>query len=229
MNTSTAVDKNVSGTRPRAKETPVPLPFQTPGEEIANSVIHGIGALLSVAALVLLVLRGRNAWEVVSYALYGSTMILLFLASTLYHAMVDERAKRVFQVFDHGAIYLLIAGTYTPFCLGPLRGPWGWTIFGFEWGLAIIGITLYAIGLKALKKVEVAVYILMGWVVVAGWMPLSRAVPRISLYLLIAGGLFYTVGTYWYSQKVKRGTHVTWHVFVFAGAFAHFWSIWYLS
>jgi hemolysin III len=183
---------------------------------------------LAVAALVLLVLRGRDAWEVVSYSLYGSTMILLFLASTIYHALTHEGAKRVFQVFDHGAIYLLIAGTYTPFCLGPCAAP-GLDAVRDRVGLAIVGITLYAVGIKALKKVEVAVYILMGWAIVAGWTPLTGALPRISLYWLIAGGVFYTAGTFWYRQKIKRGTHVTWHVFVLAGAVAHFWAVWTLS
>lgn len=206
-----------------------PLPFQTPGEEIANSIIHGIGALLAIAALVLLVVRGRDAWEVVSYAIFGASMILLFLASTFYHALTNERAKQVFRVFDHSAIYLLIAGTYTPFCLVPLRGPWGWTLFGIEWGLAVAGIVLYALDIKALKKIEVAVYILMGWAIVVGWMPLVKSISATSLYWLIAGGLCYTAGTFWYRQKIKRGTHVTWHVFVFAGAFAHFWAIWTLS
>jgi hemolysin III len=229
MNTASSAPQGGLGARARAKRSSVPLPFQTPGEEIANSVIHGVGALLSVAALVLLVLKARDAWEVASYAVYGSTLILLFSASTLYHAIVPERAKRVFQVFDHGAIYLLIAGTYTPFCLGPLRGPWGWTIFGVEWVLAATGIALYAAGVKALKKIEVAVYILMGWAVVAGWFPLVQALPRSSLYLMVAGGIFYTMGTYWYRQKIKRGAHVVWHAFVFAGALAHFWAVWALS
>ncbi len=213
---------------PRKKKLP-PLPFQTPGEEIANAVIHGIGALLSVAALTLLVLRGTDSWAVVSFAIYGASLILLFTASTLYHALTHEGAKRVFQVFDHGAIYLLIAGTYTPFCLVPLRGAWGWTLFGIEWGLAILGITLYAVGVKALKKIEVAVYILMGWCIVVGWTPLYRSVSGATLFWLIAGGVFYTAGTFWYRQKIKRGTHVTWHVFVLAGAVAHFWAIWSLS
>jgi hemolysin III len=213
---------------PRKKKLP-PLPFQTPGEEIANAVIHGIGALLSVAALTLLVLRGSDSWAVVSFAIYGASLILLFAASTLYHALTHGGAKRVFQVFDHGAIYLLIAGTYTPFCLVPLRGAWGWTLFGIEWGLAILGITLYAVGVKALKKIEVAVYILMGWCIVVGWTPLYRSVSGATLFWLIAGGVFYTAGTFWYRQKIKRGTHVTWHVFVLAGAVAHFWAIWSLS
>ncbi len=225
MNSSSALKR---GTAP-SKAAPIPLPFQTPGEEIANSIIHGLGVLLAIAALVLLVVRGRDAWEVVSYAIFGSSMILLFLASTLYHALTHEGAKRVFRVFDHGAIYLLIAGTYTPFCLVPLRGAWGWTLFGVEWGLAITGIVLYAVGIKALKKVEVAVYILMGWAIVLGWLPLVRSISGISLFWLVAGGVAYTLGTIWYRQKIKRGTHVTWHVFVLAGAVAHFWAVWTLS
>lgn len=213
------------------------LPFQTPGEEIANSILHGVGALLSVSALVLLVLRGNglfggrgpDPWAIVSYAVYGASLIILFAASTIYHALSEERGKRVFQVFDHGAIYLLIAGTYTPFCLVPLRGPWGWTLFGIEWGLALTGIVLYAIGIKSLKKVEVAVYILMGWAIVVGWLPLTRALSSWAIGWLLAGGVLYTLGTIWYRQKIRRGTHVTWHAFVLAGAVAHFWSIWSIS
>ncbi len=214
-----------------------PLPFQTPGEEIANSVLHGIGALLAVAGLTLLLLRGNGLYGgsespprvIVSYAIYGATLILLFLSSTLYHALTSERAKQIFRVFDHSAIYVLIAGTYTPFCLGPLSGPWGWTLFGLEWGLALLGITLYAIGLKVLKKVEVAVYILMGWAVVMGWGPLSRTLKTESLVLLIAGGLFYTAGTIWYGKKAKRWTHVIWHIFVLAGAVTHWFAVYLQS
>lgn len=214
---------------PRKKNKQTPLPFQTPGEEIANAIIHGVGALMSIAALTLLVIRGKDAWTIVSCALYGASLILLFTASTIYHALTNERAKQVFRVFDHGAIYLLIAGTYTPFCLIALRGPWGWTLFGIEWGLAVLGITLYAVGLKALKKVEVTVYILMGWCIVLGWMPLVRSISGVTLFWLIAGGVLYTAGTYWYRQKVRRGTHVTWHVFVLGGALAHFFSVWSLG
>ena len=214
-----------------------PLPFQTPGEEIANSILHGLGALLAVAGLVLLVLRGNGrlggrgaeARAITAYAIYGASMVILFLASTLYHAIQHEGTKRVLRVLDHGAIYILIAGTYTPFCLVALNGTWGWTLFGVEWGLAAIGITLYAIGVEALKKIEVAVYILMGWAIVFGWKALMRSLPAPSLLLLIAGGVSYTLGTVWYRQKVRRGTHVTWHAFVLAGAVAHWWAVWLIS
>jgi hemolysin III len=214
-----------------------PLPFQTPGEEIANSILHGIGGLLAIAGLVLLSLRangllggkGGGALAVSSYVIYTASLICMFLASTLYHAMQHEKTKQIFRIIDHSAIYLLIAGTYTPYCLTVLNGPFGWVLFGAEWGLAMIGITLYAINYKPLKKIEVVVYILMGWAIVIGWSPLYRALPRLSLILLVAGGVAYTLGTIWYAQKVRRGTHVTWHVFVLAGAVCHWFSIWFMS
>ncbi len=215
------------------RRVPAPLPFQTPGEEIANAVIHGLGALAAVAALVILVLRatgrlggsGGGALAITSFTIYTGSMIVMFTASTIYHALTHEGAKRVFQVLDHAAIYLLIAGTYTPFCLVALRGAWGWTLFGIEWGLAIVGIVLYAVGLKQLKKVEVAVYILMGWAIVVGWSPLFRSISSFSLFWLIAGGLAYTAGTVFYGQKVRRGTHVVWHLFVLAGAVFHWFAV----
>lgn len=214
-----------------------PLPFQTPGEEIANAILHGIGALLAIAGLVLLTLRanemlggkGGGVLATSSYVIYTASLISMFLASTLYHAIQHETAKQVFRILDHSAIYLLIAGTYTPFCLSVLKGPFGWTLFGIEWGLAILGIIFYAVNFKFLKKIEVLVYVLMGWAIVAGWSSLNKVIPWISLILLIAGGIAYTLGTIWYAQKIRRGAHVTWHVFVLAGAVCHWWSIWFLS
>jgi hemolysin III len=153
----------------------------------------------------------------------------MFLASTLYHAIQHRTAKQVFRILDHSAIYLLIAGTYTPFCLTIIKGAFGWTLFGIEWGLALLGIVLYAVNYKPLKKIEVAVYILMGWAVVVAWKPLHNAIPRTSLILMVAGGIAYTLGTIWYAQKKRRGTHVTWHVFVLAGAICHWFSIWFMS
>jgi hemolysin III len=219
------------------RKTPTPLPFQTPGEEIANSILHGIGALLAITGLVMLILRGKgllggrgaDSRALAAYAIYGASMIILFLASTLYHAIQHEGTKRVLRVLDHGAIYILIAGTYTPFCLVSLSGVWGWSLFAAEWGLAVLGITLYAIGVEALKKIEVVVYILMGWAIVLGWNSLIRSVPLPGIVLLISGGLSYTLGTLWYRQKIRRGTHVTWHVFVLVGAIAHWWAIWFIS
>ncbi|MDR1908922.1 MAG: hemolysin III family protein [Spirochaetaceae bacterium] len=213
------------------------LPFQTTGEEIANSVLHGLGVILSAAGFTLLALRAEGhiggfpggGMAKAGYLIYTATMLVMFLASTLYHAVQHQGAKRVLRVLDHSAIYLLIAGTYTPFCLVALRGVWGWAFLGAEWALAAAGITLYAVNWKFLKKAELAVYILMGWAIVAGWGPLSRALSRECLIFLIAGGAAYTLGTFFYSRHGKRGAHVAWHVFVLAGATLHWRSIWLMS
>jgi hemolysin III len=214
----------------KGRKIPSPLPFQTPGEEIANAVLHGIGAALGTAGLVLLILRagkGESVLRITACAIYGSSMIFMFLASTLYHALQHDGAKRVLRVLDHGAIYLLIAGTYTPYCLICLRGSLGWTYFGLEWGLAAAGISLYAAGLKIIKKIELGIYLLMGWSIVGG-MPqlLERAAPAV-LGFMAAGGLAYTLGTIWYSRR-RRLSHVIWHVFVLAGAVFHWFSVWFL-
>jgi hemolysin III len=214
---------------------PRPLPFQTPGEEIANSILHGLGALLSVAGLTALILKstgqagsGGDSLARAAYGVFAVAMAVMFLASTFYHAIQHEGAKRVFRVLDHGAIYLLIAGTYTPFCLLGIKGALGWAFLGLEWALAATGITLYAVNWKFIKKTELAVYILMGWAIVALWIPLSRALPRPSLILLVAGGVFYTLGTIWYSRPQRRGAHVAWHAFVLGGAACHWGSVWFL-
>jgi hemolysin III len=216
---------------------PPPLPFQTPGEEIANSILHGLGGGLSIAGLALLLARangltggkGGDGVAIASYALFMATMLSMFLASTLYHAISHEGAKRVFRVLDHSAIYLLIAGTYTPFCLLAIQGALGWAFFGGEWALAAAGITLFSIGNKAIKKVEVFVYILMGWAIVLGSFRLFRTIPVLSAVFLFAGGFAYTVGALFYMQKHKRGSHVVWHIFVLAGAFCHWESVWLMS
>jgi hemolysin III len=208
------------------------LPFQTLGEEIANSILHGLGAMLGVAGLVLLVLRGNGylggsyngAKAVIAYVVFAAAMICMFLVSTLYHAIQHTETKRIFRIFDHMAIYLFIAGTYTPLCLLALKGAWGWAIFGVVWGLAVLGIVLYSVNCRFLKKIELMVYILMGWVILAGAIPLVKAVSLPSIIFLATGGVLYTTGTFWY----RRHAHVTWHVFVLAGAFCHYWSIWLL-
>jgi hemolysin III len=212
---------------------PRPLPFQTPGEETANSVLHGLGALLAAAGFAALVMRpdagGGDGPARAACAVFAAAMTVMFLASTLYHAIQHEGAKRVFRTLDHGAIYLLIAGTYTPFCLLGIKGALGWTFLVFEWTLAAAGITLYAVNWKFLKKAELAAHIFMGWAVAALWVPLSRALPRLSLILLAAGGVFYTLGTFWYSRPQRRGAHVVWHVFVLGGAACHWGSVWFLG
>jgi hemolysin III len=212
------------------------LPFQTLGEEIANSVLHGLGALLAVAGLVLMVLRGNGyldidaagAKTVAAYVIFTAAMLCMFLASTLYHAIQHKGAKRIFRILDHSAIYLFIAGSYTPYCLVGLQGALGWAIFGAEWALAAAGITLHAANYRPLKKLELAVYLLMGWAIVIATVPLVRSISRLSLVMLAAGGAAYTLGALFYRKHETRGAHVTWHVFVLAGAICHWLSIWWL-
>lgn len=222
---------------------PAPLPFQTPGEEIANAILHGLGVLLAIAGLVLLTFRahgflgGRgpssdsagSALAISSYVIFTVTMIIMFLSSTLYHAIQAEGAKRIFRILDHSAIYLLIAGTYTPFSLLGFQGSLGWVYFGIEWGLAALGIIFYALNFKFIKKIEVIVYILMGWALIMGFPRLYRSIPGITTLFLGIGGVAYTLGTLWYSRGSRRGAHVVWHVFVLIGAVCHWWSIWFMS
>jgi hemolysin III len=208
---------------------PAPLPFQTPAEEIANAVLHGIGALLASAGLVLFCVAGGGALAVTSHIIFAVSMIAMFLASTLYHAIQAEAAKRIFRIIDHSAIYLLIAGTYTPYSLLGFRGALGWTYFGVEWGLAAVGITLYAANVKFIKRIELVVYILMGWACVFGMVRLVRSMSQASTLFLILGGAAYTLGTIWYSRRTRRNSHVIWHAFVLAGAVLHWWSIWFLK
>ncbi|MDR0403404.1 MAG: hemolysin III family protein [Treponema sp.] len=211
---------------------------QTLDEEIANSILHGTGVLLGILGLVFLVQRARGLFGgkglsgggVAVCVIFAAAMILMFLASTLYHALQSPGVKKIFRIFDHQAIYLFIAGTYTPFCLLGLKGAWGWTLFGFEWALAITGIVLYALNCRFVKKAELAIFILMGWAILAGFVPLVKAISPKSLVLLFSGGAAYTAGTFWYKAgKTVRGTHVVWHVFVLAGAVCHFWAVWFLS
>jgi hemolysin III len=228
----------VSGSLPgRLMKIPTPLPFQTPGEEIANSILHGLGILLAIAGLVLLALRSNGylggtaagPLAVTCYVIYSAMLILMFLASTLYHAIQHEGAKRVFQVIDHSAVYLLIAGTYTPYCLLGLGGAWGWVYFGFEWGLAIAGVVLYSSKWKPMRRVELVVYILMGWAIVFGFYRLRSRIDPVSLLLLIGGGVVYTLGTFWYRRRHRRLSHVIWHIHVVGAAVCHWLSLWFMS
>jgi hemolysin III len=206
----------------------------TAGEETAHSILHGFGALAAAAGLVFIFLRNifGAGWEnpsgLASCVIFAAAMVLMFLISTLYHA-IQGKAKRVLRVLDHSVIYIFIAGTYTPMCLYGLKGAWGRSLFFIEWGLAAIGITLYALNLKIIKKIEVIVYILMGWAIIAGWVPLIRSIPLISVVLLISGGVAYTTGTFFYRKKSIRGTHIVWHVFVLIGAACHWFAVWFLK
>ncbi len=197
-------------------------------EEIANSLTHGIGALLAVAGLVVMTVYASlygDAWHVTSAAIYGSTMVLLYLASTLYHAIQSPRAKQFLRGCDHSAIYLLIAGTYTPFALVSLRGPWGWTLFGIVWGLALFGVFAQGGFLRRHGVLRVLLYLAMGWVVVIAAKPLLSNLESGALWLLALGGLCYTAGIRFYASKSIPFAHAIWHLFVLAGTMLHFFAV----
>ena len=202
---------------------------QSLGEEIANAVTHGAGLLAAIAALPVLVLAAagrRDAWQLVGGAVYGVTLVLLYLASTLYHALPVSRAKRVFRVLDHAAIYLLIAGTYTPFALGPLRGPWGWALLGTIWTLALLGIVAkLTLGFRY-PRLSTVFYAGMGWLAVLMVRPLLAHVSPAGIAWLLAGGLCYTGGIAFYATDTRlRYGHALWHVFVVAGSVCHFCAV----
>jgi hemolysin III len=197
-------------------------------EEIAHSAIHGLGVALSVAGLIALVLTARRTgdrWDVAASAVYGFTLILLYLTSTLYHGVPHPGAKRILRVLDHSAIYLLIAGTYTPLTLVSLRGPWGWTLFGLVWGLAILGITLKVAAMGRFRALSIVLYLCMGWLVVIALGPLTAAVAHGGLVLLVLGGLAYTSGVLFYLWRRLPYHHAVWHAFVLAGSVLHFFAI----
>ncbi len=197
---------------------------QSVGEEIANSVTHGCGlaAALTGGPVLILVARHRDAWYVVGAAVFVATLVLLYAASTIYHALPPSRGKRVMRFFDHGAIYLLIAGTYTPFTLGVLRGGWGWTLFGIIWTLAIGGLVFKStIGFR-FRRLSTCLYLAMGWVCLIAIGPLVAALPARVLAWLVAGGLFYSGGTAFYAARRLRYGHAVWHLFVLAGSACHF-------
>jgi hemolysin III len=198
----------------------------TLGEEIANSITHGIGAALSVAGLVAMVVaaRHRPAWQIAACAIYGASLVLLYASSTLYHALANNRAKRVFKILDHSSIYLLIAGTYTPVTLITLRGPWGWTLFGVVWGLCVCGVVFKSLWIGRLKVASTVVYVLMGWCAVLAIRPLLAALPWAGFMWLLAGGLCYTAGVAFYVSS-RRFAHFIWHIFVVAGSFCQYWAV----
>ena len=200
----------------------------TVGEEIANSVTHGVGGLLAIAGLAVVTtfaaLNG-DVWHVVACSVYGATLVVLYTSSTLYHSIQAPRAKAVFRAIDHSAIFLLIAGTYTPFTLVNLRGPWGWTLFGVIWGLAALGIVFQVSMLRRWPVLQVLLYIGMGWVVLVAAKPLVAAIPVGGLALLGAGGLAYTGGVAFYAWRRLPYHHAIWHLFVLAGSALHFFAI----
>jgi hemolysin III len=197
------------------------------GERL-NSISHLVGAVLSLAGLTVLVvyasLKG-DPWKIVSFSVYGATLVVLYSLSTLYHGL-QGKAKDIFQKLDHSAIYLLIAGTYTPFTLVTLRGPWGWTLFGVIWGLAVIGLSQDLLLSKRNQVLSVSLYLLMGWIALVAIRPLARALPAGGILLLVLGGVLYSLGVVFYAlgSKMKYG-HEIFHFFVLGGSFCHYLSI----
>jgi len=200
-----------------------------PGERF-NSISHLIGAVLALAGLVVLVVvaaRQGDAWKIVSFSLYGATLFLLYGFSTLYHSL-RGRAKTIFRRFDHLAIYLLIAGTYTPFALVTLRGVWGWSLFGVIWGLAVAGMALEYLPRQGARILPVVIYLGMGWLALIALRPLLQALPWAGFVWLLAGGLFYTIGVLFYALDERlRHAHGVWHLFVLGGSASHYFAILY--
>jgi hemolysin III len=206
---------------------------QSLGEEIANSVSHGVGLLAALAAFPVLVgaawQRG-NAMEIAGASVFATSVVLLYVTSTLFHAFPHSRAKRVFQVLDHAAIYFLIAGTYTPFTLGVLHGAWGWTLFGLVWGMALAGTALKVFGGIRYNTLSTLVYLAMGWLVVIAADVVWARVPGWGIFWLFAGGIAYTAGAAFFLAERVRYFHFVWHLFVIAGTACHFIAVyWYAA
>jgi len=197
-------------------------------EEIANAVSHGIGALLSLSALAVLVVFAAlngDARHIVSFTIFGVTMLLLYVSSTLVHSFPEGKIKDLFEIFDHASIYLFIAGTYTPFTLVVLQGALGWTLFGVVWGIALAGVVFKAFFTKKFLFTSTLLYIAMGWIVIIAWKPLTAALSPEGLWLLMAGGIAYTVGTVFYVWRGFPFHHMVWHLFVLAGSVLHFFAV----
>lgn len=213
------------------KKEKITLPAYTLGEELVSSISHGFGAVFGIAALVLCVVRSAllgNAWMVVSSCIYGAALIILYSMSTIYHALAKNKAKKVFRVLDHCSIFLLIAGTYTPYTLVTLNGAVGWVLFGIVWASAALGITLNAIDVHKYRVFSMICYIASGWVIVAAAYPMYKAMDIRGIYFLLAGGIAYTVGAVLYGLgKKARYVHSVWHFFVLAGSVLHFFSIFF--
>ncbi len=202
----------------------------TPQEEKLNIVTHGFGLGLSIIATVLLLVKAIDSdsiWQVISSAIYGLSLITLYLASTLYHASTQPDKRRKLNIFDHASIFVLIAGTYTPFLLVTLRGPWGWSLFGVIWGIALAGIIFKIFYTGRFNKASTIAYILMGLIILIAIKPLIENLSLDGLYWLIAGGVSYIIGAIFYLQKNMSYHHPVFHVFVLVGSFCHFWAVYF--
>jgi hemolysin III len=197
-------------------------------EELANSITHGVGLALSVIGLIVLIVlsvtRG-TAWHILGCTIYGVTLVLLYSASTLYHSFRTPRLKRILKILDHTAIYLLIAGTYTPFTIVNLRGFWGWTLFSLVWGLSVFGIVWKFFYAERFQIISTLIYLAMGWLVLIAIKPVTTALPLSGILWLVAGGIFYTVGVLFFALKRLPYNHAIWHVFVLAGSTCHYFAV----
>lgn len=205
---------------------------QSYAEEMANGVSHAVALVACLVATPLLLSsasRAGDAWSVVGSGIFAGAGIFMYLSSTLYHLLPESRAKRVFRMLDHGAIFLLIAGTYTPFTFGVLRGAWGWTLFGLVWGLAMLGLVLKVAGvMRSHPRLSTGLYLAMGWLIVIAIRPLWLKVPLPGIFWLLAGGLAYTGGVAFYAAERVRYSHFVWHLFVGLGTTCHFFAVlWY--
>ena len=202
-------------------------------EENANTISHGLGLVLALVAVPILVAEAGRAGNIpftVGVSVFGGTMVLLYLASTLYHSLTHEAAKQLFRLFDHTAIFLLIAGTYTPFSLGVLRGPWGWSLLAAIWTLSILGISLKIRKRTRHSPIGIVLYVIMGWLCVVAVKPMLMLIPAPGLLLILAGGVAYTGGLAFFAAQRIRYNHFIWHLFVIAGTTCHFFAVlWYAS
>ncbi|MGG3448502.1 PAQR family membrane homeostasis protein TrhA [Domibacillus aminovorans] len=198
------------------------------GEEIANSITHGIGALLSIAALVLLIVFSAlygDGWHLAGFTVFGVTMFMLYTSSTLVHSFPQGKVKDLFEIFDHASIYFFIAGTYTPFLLIAVKGTLGWWLFSIVWGIALIGTIFKCFFVKRFILFSTLLYVVMGWLIVFAWGPLVAALPPAEFAFLIIGGLLYTVGAIFYVWRGFKYHHMIWHLFVLAGSIFHFFAV----
>ncbi|MBA2878274.1 hemolysin III [Anoxybacillus kamchatkensis] len=203
----------------------------TKEEEIVHAITHGIGAVFSIAALIILTVMAAmhgNAWHIVSFTLFGSTMLILYVSSTIVHALPEGRWKRVFEIFDHSSIYFFIAGTYTPFLFLAVKGAIGWTLFGIVWGLALIGTVFKCFFVNRFLYTSTMIYVVMGWLIVFAWKPLVSALSQEGVVYLVSGGILYTVGAVFYVWRGFKFHHAVWHVFVLGGSVAHFFAVFVL-
>ena len=206
------------------------LKYYSPAEEMTNIISHGIGLVLSIAALALLVTFASlygNVWHIVSFSIFGASLLILFSSSTLYHCAKKPVLRSRLRVFDHASIFLLIAGSYTPFTLVTLNGPVGWTIFGITWGLALTGIILKLFFTGRYRVVSTLMYVFMGWLIVFAIKPVVNSLPSGGMYWLLAGGIAYTVGAVLYSVKKIRFNHAIFHIFVLIGSICHFVAVFF--